>query len=65
MSSLDLLGFDKLLGIVGLVLALLAFIAYGWGPVLLIAIIILLVILLVTRGVGIRLSDFISGRGGR
>lgn len=65
MSILDFLEMDSLLGIAFVVFALLAFIAYGWGPVLLIAILILLVILLVVRGLGFRVSDFISGRGGR
>lgn len=65
MSFLDYLRFDNLLGIAFVVLALLAFIAYGWGPVLLVALLIIIIVLVIVRGLGFRVSDFVSGRGGR
>lgn len=61
MSFFDFLKFDNLLGLIGLVLVILALIAYGFGAVFGIALVIILFVLLLFRALGLRVHDVLRG----
>lgn len=61
MSFFDFLKFDNLLGLVAVVLILFALIAYGFGAVFGIAVLIILFVVLLFRALGLRAHDVIRG----